>query len=285
MVRKIRKKKNLKTRIFFDYLFRAIILLFTLLLFMPLIMLLFFIVANGLPALNFDFFTKLPTPIGSLEKGGILNSLVGSGLLISLSLVISIPFGILTGIFLSEYKNHPLASFTRLAVNVLQGIPSIVIGIIIYVWIVMPFRNFSLLAGSIALSLIMLPLTIKSTEETFHLIPLSLKEASLALGVPYYRTIIKVILPTGFSSILSGILLGIARISGETAPLLFTAFGNPHLNFNLLKPTNSLPLLIYNYALSPYQEWQKAAWGASLVLVIFVLALGIIARIFLAYRQ
>lgn len=280
MVRKIKRKKKLKTRILLDYLFKIMVIILAVLLFVPLLLLLFFIIKNGLPALNWDFFTKLSKPVGSLEKGGIMHALIGSVLLIGLSSLISIPLGISIGIFLSEYKNHRLASFVRLSVNILQGIPSIVIGIIIYLWIVLPFKTFSVLAGSLALSLVMLPIIIKSTEETFHLVPLSLKEASLALGVPYYRTILKVILPTGFNSILSGILLGVARISGETAPLLFTAFGSPFTNWHLLKPVNSLPLVIYNYAVSPYQEWQQIAWGASLVLVLFVLGLGLTARFF-----
>ena len=160
-----------------------------------------------------------------------------------------------------------------------SGVPSIVMGIIAYAWIVMPLGSFSVLSGGVALALMMLPLVIKATEETLKLIPESLKEASFALGVPYYKTMLRVVLPAGKSGIMSGILLGLARVSGETAPLLFTAFGNPFMNVNIFRSSNSLPLLIFNYATSPYQDWQQLAWGASLLLVLFVLSLSILAKV------
>ena len=166
----------------------------------------------------------------------------------------------------------------RICVEILQGIPSIVIGITAYLWIVVPLGGFSALSGGIALALMMLPMIVRSTEETLKLIPHSLKEASLGLGVPYYRTMIKIIVPAGFNGILTGILLGVARVAGETAPLLFTAFGNPFMNLNVAQPVNSLPLIIYNYATSPYADWQQIAWGASLVLLLFVLCLSILTR-------
>jgi phosphate transport system permease protein len=165
-------------------------------------------------------------------------------------------------------------------VDVLQGIPSIVLGIIIYLWIVRPTGHFSALSGSIALAIMMLPPIIKSTEETLKLIPDTLKEASLSLGVPYYKTILKVVLPMGLSGILSGSLLSISRVAGETAPLLFTAFGNPFVNTNILKPMSSLPLLIFNYAGSAYEDWHKLAWGASFVLIMLILFLNIVTKIF-----
>jgi phosphate transport system permease protein len=164
-------------------------------------------------------------------------------------------------------------------VEILQGIPSIVIGIIAYVWIVMPLRTFSAVSGGIALGIMMLPIIVRSTEETLKLIPESLKEASLALGVPYYKTILKVIVPAGLSGIVTAVIISIARVAGETAPLLFTAFGNPFMNLNILKPVNSLPLLVFNYAASPYPEWHALAWGASLVLAVFVLALNVFAKV------
>ena len=167
-----------------------------------------------------------------------------------------------------------------LCVEVLQGIPSIVIGIIAYIWVVKPMGTFSALSGGAALAIMMLPVIVRSTEETLNLIPDTLREASLSLGVPYYSTVLKVVLPAGISGILTGILLSVARIAGETAPLLFTAFGSPFMNYNLLKPINSLPLLIFNYATSPYPEWHSLAWGASLVLVTFVLAANIISKMF-----
>jgi phosphate transport system permease protein len=199
-------------------------------------------------------------------------------MLIILSGVISIPCGIAAGIYLSENKAGKLASGIRLSVVVLQGTPSIVIGIIAYIWIVAPLRTFSALSGGIALSIMMLPVIVKTTEETLKLIPYHLKEASLALGVPYYRTILKVILPSGISGILTGILLSVARITGETAPLLFTAFGNQFMNINIFKPIDSLPYRIFYYAMSPYPEWHSFAWGASFILVVLTLALNLIAR-------
>ena len=166
-----------------------------------------------------------------------------------------------------------------MAVDVLQGIPSIVIGIVIYFWLVKPIGTFSAFSGSVALAIMMLPIIIRSTEETLKLIPFSLKEAGLALGLPYHRVILKVIVPCGVSGILSGIMLSVARIAGETAPLLFTAFGNPYISTNIGKPMQSLPLLIFNYATSPYEDWHNLAWGASLILLIWVLMLNILTKL------
>jgi phosphate transport system permease protein len=210
--------------------------------------------------------------------GGISNALAGSGILVLIASLISIPLGILAGIYLSEYRKVRFAYFSRLSVEILQGIPSIVIGIIAYIWIVLPMGSFSALSGGVALGIMMLPVIVMSTEETLKLIPDPLKEASLALGVPYPRTILKVILPAGLSGIGTGVILGIARIGGETAPLLFTAFGSPFMGLDIFKPVNSLPLLIFNYATSPYPEWHTLAWGASFVLVVFILSLNILAK-------
>ncbi|MCX6256373.1 MAG: phosphate ABC transporter permease PstA [Bacteroidia bacterium] len=245
---------------------------------LPLLLVLYKIFREGISAINWDFFVNLPKPVGE-TGGGIVNALIGSVLLILVASVISIPLGVFTGIYLSEYRNTKLSYFTLLSVDVLTGVPSIVIGIIIYLWVVKTMGGFSAISGSIALSVMMLPSIIKSTEETLKLIPNTLKEASLSLGVPYYRTILKVILPAGITGILSGIILSIARVAGETAPLLFTAFGNPFINTNILKPISSLPAIIFNYAISPYEDWHKLAWGASFVLIIIVLFLNIITKI------
>jgi phosphate transport system permease protein len=163
--------------------------------------------------------------------------------------------------------------------EILQGVPSIVLGIIAYSWVVINMGTFSALSGGVALAIMMLPVIVRSTEETLNLIPDHLREASLALGVSYSRTILKVILPAGLTGIVTGVLLGIARIAGETAPLLFTAFGSPFMNLNIFKPVDSLPLLIFNYATSPYPEWHTMAWGASFVLVMFVLGINFIAKV------
>ncbi len=167
----------------------------------------------------------------------------------------------------------------KLAIEILQGIPSIVIGIIAYIWVVLPMGSFSGLSGGVALGLMMLPVIVTSTEETLKLIPDGFREASLALGVSYPRTILKVVIPAGLSGILTGILLGIARVTGETAPLLFTAFGSPFMNSNILKPLNTLPLMIFNYATSPYPDWHTLAWGASFLLIVLVLGLNLFTKV------
>ncbi len=260
-----------------DLGFRIYLATSTLILLIPLILILYYIVSNGINVINLDFLTSLPKPPGVLG-GGISNAIVGSGLLIGIAGALSIPFGVALGLFLNEFSETRLASAVRICVEILQGIPSIVIGIIAYLWIVVPLGGFSAFSGGIALAMMMLPMVVRATEETLKLIPHSLKEASLGLGVPYYRTMIKIIVPAGANGILTGVLLGVARVAGETAPLLFTAFGNPFMTVNITQPVNSLPLIIYNFATSPYSDWQQVAWGASLVLIIFVLGLSLLAR-------
>jgi phosphate transport system permease protein len=259
-------------------IFKGIIIAGTIISTLPLLLILFYIFKQGITAINWDFFTNLPKPVGE-TGGGVANALVGSILILLVSCVLAIPVGIIIGIYLSEVAKSRLAYYCRLSVDVLQGIPSIVIGIIIYEWIVRPMGGFSAFSGSVALALMMLPSIIKSTEETLKLLPESLKEASLALGVPYYKTILKIIVPTGISGIMTGVILSIARVIGETAPLLFTAFGNPFMNTNIFKPISSLPLIIFNYATSPYNDWHQLAWGASMLLILMILILNIITKI------
>ncbi len=268
---------HVSTRLVKDIIFKGIVCLFAFISLLPLFLILYYITKNGIMVINWDFLFNLPRPIGE-TGGGVVNAIVGTLMLIILSCVISIPCGIAAGIYLSENKTGKLGNTIRLSVIVLQGTPSIVIGIIAYIWIVAPLKTFSALSGGIALSIMMLPVIVKTTEETLKLIPYHLKEASLALGVPYYKTILKVILPSGISGILTGILLSVARITGETAPLLFTAFGNQFMNTNIFKPIDSLPYRIFYYAMSPYPEWHSFAWGASFILVVLTLALNLIAR-------
>jgi phosphate transport system permease protein len=239
---------------------------------------LFFITRKGISVINWSFITHLPKPVGE-TGGGISNAIIGTFMLIGIATAFSVPVGVLAGIFLSENRKGRLASITRMCVETLQGIPSIVIGIIAYIWLVFTMGSFSALSGGVALGMMMLPVIITAAEETLKLIPHSLREASLALGVSYPRTILKVILPAAVSGILTGILLSIARVSGETAPLLFTAFGNPFMNLNILKPINSLPLMIFNYATSPYPEWHTLAWGASFILIVLVLGLNLFTKV------
>ncbi len=269
---------KLTLRLFKDKLFKLLIIALAFISVTPLILILIYIAQKGLSVINWEFITNLPKPVGE-KGGGILNALVGTIIIVGIASIISIPPGIAAGIYMAEQKESRISSIAKICIEVLQSIPSIVIGIIAYVWIVIPMRGFSALSGGVALAIMMFPLVVRSTEETIKLIPGSLKEAALALGVPYYKAILKIILPAGLSGILTGILVGIARIAGETAPLLFTAFGSPYLSFNIFKPMSSLPLLIFNYATSPYEEWHRIAWGASFVLVIMVLILNIIARV------
>jgi phosphate transport system permease protein len=272
------QQDRIRFRLYKDRLFKAAVILLAFSSALPRLFILFHIFKNGISVINWQFLTNLPKPVGE-TGGGISNAIVGTGMLLSVSCVLAIPLGICAGIYLSEHTKGRLSYLVRLCVEILQGIPSIVIGIIAYVWIVKPLRTFSAFSGGIALAIMMLPVIVRSAEETLKLIPDSLKESSLALGVPYYKTILKVVLPAGLSGVVSGIILSIARVAGETAPLLFTAFGNPFMNLNLLKPVNSLPLLVFNYAASPYPEWHRLAWGASLVLGVFVLLLNAFAKV------
>lgn len=272
---------NGSRRLFFrkasDLVFRVVVSILAFISIIPLFFIFYYIFHEGISAINWEFFTNLPKPVGE-QGGGILNAIVGTFMLIIMSCVLALPIGISVGIYLSEYQNTKLAYWVRLCVEVLQGIPSIVIGIVAYVWIVKPMGMFSAFSGSVALGIMMLPMVIRSTEETLRLVPHTLKEAALALGAPYYATILKVVLPAGLNGIVTGMIISIARIAGETAPLLFTAFGNPFMNFNILKPVNSLPLIIFNYAISPYEDWHSLAWGASLVLITLVLLLNLTAK-------
>lgn len=265
-------------RIITDRLFRYIVYALSLLMVVPLIVILYHICLKGVKVVNWDFIFNLPKPPGE-AGGGIYNSIVGSIYLVLIASIFAVPLGIAAGIHLSEKKETRLARVTGQLMLVMQGIPSIVIGIIVYCWLVLPFKTFSTLSGGLALGLMMLPIIVKATEETLNILPSSLREASYALGVSYHRTVLKVLVPSAFSGIISGILVTIARVFGETAPLLFTAFGSQYLNYNLFKPVDALPLRVYVYAMSPYAEWHELAWGASFVLATIVVTLNILMKL------
>ncbi len=271
-------RSNVFLRILKDKAFQFAILFLTSICALPLIFIFIYIIKNGISSINWEFLVNLPRPVGE-PGGGIVNAIVGTLLLITIASFFSIPFGITTGLYLYENSKGKLYQIVSICVDLLQGIPSIVIGIVSYLWIVKPMGRFSAFSGGVALSFLMLPVIIRSTEETLKMIPESLKEASLALGVSYYRTILRVILPAGLGGILSGTLVGIARIAGETAPLLFTAFGNPFMNFNIFKPVEAIPHIIFNYAKSPFPEWHTKAWGASFVLLLIVFILNLLTRL------
>jgi phosphate transport system permease protein len=272
------KVDNVRYRIGKSGGFKVLTFVFALACMIPLAAILFFIIRAGITRINWHFLVNIPRPVGE-KGGGIANALMGSVIIVALASVIAIPIGILAGIYLSENRTGRLAYWCRLAVDILQGIPSIVVGIIAYFWLVKPLGGFSALSGSAALAIMMLPVIVRSTEETLKMLPPSLKEAAFALGMPFHRVVLKVILPVGISGILSGVMLSIARITGETAPLLFTAFGNPYLTADITAPMQSLPLLIFNYATSPYNDWHDLAWGASLVLLLWVLFLNIFTKL------
>src|SRR5436305_3360334 len=251
---------RIKYRIIKSRIVQAIIIFFAFIVTIPLVAIFIYVLKEGVANINWHFLVNLPKPVGE-TGGGIANALVGSFILVFVAALIAIPLGILAGIYLSENRSSKLAYWCGLAVDILQGVPSIVVGIVVYFLIVKPGGGFSAFSGSIALTIMMLPIIIRTTEETLKLIPSTLKEAGLALGLPYHKVILKIIVPCGISGILSGAILAVARVAGETAPLLFTAFGNPYLNTNIGKPMQTLPLIILNYATSPYEDWHNLAWG------------------------
>lgn len=266
-----------KRRYFYDRLFRYMVYLLCGIAVLPLFFIFGFIFSKGIQALNWEFLTAIPKSIGE-SGGGVANAITGSFMLVGIAAGLAIPLGVAAGAFLSEYRDTKVAMLLGQAVEVLHGIPSIVIGLVAYELLVQPFGGFSAISGGAALGLMMIPVIARNTEETLKMLPSSLKEASLALGATYATTLIRVVLPAGLSGIVTGILVSLARVAGETAPLLFTAFGNPFVNFDVTKPVSSLPSLIFNYAISPYEDWHRLAWGAACVLLIGVLGLNLFSR-------
>jgi phosphate transport system permease protein len=235
-----------------------------------------YIAMRGISAINFRFLVDAPKPVG--EGGGIGNAIVGSAVLLLLSCVVGIPAGIGVGVYLSEFGGGIFGSVVRFLVDTLTGIPSIVTGVFVYAVIVLRMKHFSGLAGGIALALIMVPIVARTTEEMIRLVPHSLREGALALGAPQWRVTLGVVIPAAASGIATGAMLAVARVSGETAPLLFTAFGSRFFPRNLNEPIASLTVQIYNYAISPYDEWHAQAWAATLVLMALILSINIAVR-------
>jgi phosphate transport system permease protein len=242
-----------------------------------LIVILGYIAMRGIRAINWQFLVKTPQPVG--EGGGIGNAIVGSAVLLALSCVLGIPLGIATGVYLSELGRGWLARVVRFLVDTLTGIPSIVTGVFIYAVVVLRMKHFSAFAGGVALALIMIPIVARTTEEMIKLVPHSLREGALALGAPQWRVTLGIVLPAAASGIATGAMLAIARVSGETAPLLFTAFGSRFYPRHLNEPIASLTVQIYNYAISPYDEWHAQAWAATLVLMALILTINIAVRV------
>ncbi|UPT72752.1 MAG: phosphate ABC transporter permease PstA [Elusimicrobiota bacterium] len=239
---------------------------------------------KGASAVSWSFLTKLPAPVGE-PGGGIVNSIIGSAKVVGLAGLIGIPVGVLSGVYLAEYGRGKLAFAVRYAADVMNGVPSIVVGLFAYALIVHPMKKFSALSGAVALALIMVPIVLRNTEEFLRLVPGTIREAALALGVPRWKVTMMVIVPTAGRGILTGALLALARVAGETAPLIFTAFGNRFADDGLLNPIATLPHTIFTYAISPYEDWHNQAWAAALILMAFVLAVNVTARLWLRPRS
>ena len=252
----------------------------TLVVIAPLIAILVYLIYKGASSLNVAFFTKPPAPVGE-PGGGMANSIVGSGLILTLASLMGIPVGIAAGVYLAEYgRGKFLRNALRFTADVLNGVPSIVMGIAVYSLIVMQQKHFSAFAGGVALAIMMVPTVTRTTEEMLATVPHSIREAALGLGVPKWRTTISVALKTASPGIITGCMLAFARVAGETAPLLFTAFGNQFWSVKLNEPSGALPLQIYVYAISPYDEWHRLAWAGSLVLIVLIMFSVTLVRIF-----
>lgn len=261
----------------------ALLIFATLIALVPLFGVLWYVIKNGITSLNFSFFVHLPKPLG-MSGGGMANAIVGTLIMVGIGGLIGIPIGILSAVYLTEYdRASGFSTVVRFTTDVLTGIPSIIIGIVVYTSLVLKMKHFSAIAGGVALAVIIIPQVVRSTEEMLKLVPHSIREAAAALGIPKWRTIMQVVIPSAAKGIVTGAMLGIARIAGETAPLLFTALGNTYWAHSINEPIAALPLQIYQYAISPYESWHQQAWAGSLVLIGLVLVLSITAR--LAFRS
>jgi phosphate transport system permease protein len=239
-----------------------------------------YVLYHGAAAVNWEFLTSLPLPPGEVG-GGIANALIGSLLVVLCAAAMAVPIGLGAAVFVNEFPSAGLGRFVRFLAEVLTGVPSIVVGLFAYALVVRPLGSFSGFSGAAAYAFIMIPIILISAHEAFRLVPDSLREASLALGIPKWRTILRVVLPVSSSALLTGIVLAVSRALGEAAPMLFTAFGNPYWSLNLGKPIATVPLLIYTYATAPYEDWHRKAWAASFILLVVVLITSVLTRAFL----
>ncbi len=244
----------------------------------PLAFILFFVVSQGLQALTVEFFTSMPKPVGE-TGGGMANAIVGTLILAGSGSLFAIPVGILSGVYMAEYAGSRLASLIRFAADTLNGVPSIVIGVFVYGIAVLPFKQFSALAGGLALGIMMIPIIARTTEELLLLVPSTMREGALALGATRARAVFSVVLPAAAPGIVTGVMLALARIAGETAPLLFTSFNNRFFTTSLREPMASLTVQVYSYAIAPYEDWHRQAWAGALVLVSFVFLCSLLARL------
>jgi phosphate transport system permease protein len=272
------RRRRLTNRAMTGLVYVAVILAIT-----PLVLILAEVIIRGLPVLSLSFFTNLPTPVG-VPGGGIANAILGTFIMVGLGSLIAVPIGVGAGIFFSEWPESRLSTLSSFMNDVLAEFPSIVIGIFVYIVVVLATGTFSALAGAVALSIIMIPIVARTTEESLKLVPKTLREASMALGVSRWKTVLRVVISTGKAGLFTGILLAIARAAGETAPLILTALGNTYYATGLLQPTAAMPLLLYQYAISGFPEWQAKAWGIALVLILIMLALNLLVKLTVGRR-
>jgi len=263
-----------------NYFVSTLAVLATVVVIAPLVAILFYLIYMGASSLNLAFFTHIPAPVGE-AGGGMANSIVGSGIILTLASLMGIPIGIAAGVYLAEFgQGKMLGNAIRFTADVLNGVPSIVMGISIYSLVVMQQKHFSAFAGGIALAIMMVPTITRTTEEMLATVPHAIREAALGLGVPKWRTVVSISLRTASPGIITGCMLAFARVAGETAPLLFTAFGNQFWSFHLNEPIAALPLQIFVYAISPYDEWHRLAWAGALVLIVMIMVSVTLVRIF-----
>ncbi len=274
---------SLRVRMLKDRVIRGACAGAALLALVPLFSVLYYLTVRGIGGLDWAFFTELPKPVGE-DGGGMANAIVGSLQLVGLACLFGIPPGVLAGVYLAEFGDGRFGRVVRFCADVMSGVPSITIGIFVYALVVLRTKQFSAFAGGLALAVIMLPTVTRTTEELLKLVPEALREAALGLGVPKWRATLRIMLRTAAPGVATGIMLAVARVAGETAPLLFTAFGNRFWSRGLDEPVASLPVQIYTYAVSPYEEWHRQAWAAALVLVGLVLLLNILARVLVRHR-
>jgi len=254
-----------------DHVMTGLAVVTVVLVLVPLIAIFGYLLYRGVGSINWAFLTQTPKPVGE-PGGGMANAIVGSGFILGIASLIGVPFGVGAGIYLAEFGRNRLGAVIRFTADVLNGVPSIVIGIVAYSIVVLYQRHFSALAGGVALAIMMVPTITRTTEEMLLLVPQALREAAYGLGIPRWRTTLSITLRTATSGVITGIMLAFARVAGETAPLLFTAFGNQYWNLRTDQPTAALPLQIFNYAISPYDEWHRQAWAGALVLILLIVS-------------
>lgn len=273
---------TLKTRYLRDHAVEGMIILLTMLVVIPLLIIIGYVIVNGIAALNLDFFTQeLGSPSRAMQgrPTGLMHSIIGTIVIDLIALVIAVPFGLATGIMMSEYPEHPLSPLTRLMTSTLNGMPAVLMGLLAFALVVQNTGGFSALAGSVALAFVMVPIIARSTESVLRITPWDLREVGLSLGLPRWKVTMSLVLPAARPGIVTGVLIAFARAAGEAAPLMLTSFGNNYFTMDLTKPMDTLPQRLYSLAISPYKEWHSMGWGGAIILLIFVMSTFIIGRI------